>query len=165
MWIFFRAYKITIPTLKISKKIKCQYNLQYSSFKTLKIKIFTATAPGRPDVTYLATIFEGWKYCGIVVLNLEAVRWRELKWADTWLLLFKMPKSCCVFNFSNNCKTNLNVQYYVIPNDKDRRQRWLRAINRIAVDDDGKIVKGKLWSSKSKYNYVRSRHFIWGKQS
>ena len=55
-----------------------------------------------------------------------------------------MPKSCCVSNCSNNCKTNSNVQFYVIPNDKERRQRWLRAIIRNGVDDDGKIFKGKL---------------------
>ena len=75
-----------------------------------------------------------------------------------------MPKSCCVFDCSNNSKTNSNVQFYVISDDEERRQRWLRAINRNAVDDDGKIVKGKLWSPKSKYNYVCSRHFISGKQ-
>ncbi|XP_047136828.1 uncharacterized protein LOC124813596 [Hydra vulgaris] len=75
-----------------------------------------------------------------------------------------MPKSCCVFECSNNKTKNPDLKYYILPHDPERRKLWLNAISRTALDKDGNILKNKLWSPRSKYHYVCSKHFISGKK-
>ncbi|XP_065675184.1 uncharacterized protein LOC136091490 [Hydra vulgaris] len=75
-----------------------------------------------------------------------------------------MPKSCCVFGCSNNKAKNPDLKYYILPHDPERRKLWFNAISRIALDKDGNILKNKLWSPKSKYHYVCSKHFISGQK-
>lgn len=73
-----------------------------------------------------------------------------------------MPKSCCVKNCCNTTKNNENVKFYLLPKDKIRRKSWLNAIGRAFIDDDGKVVKNRIWSPKSPHVYVCSEHFISG---
>ena len=41
-----------------------------------------------------------------------------------------MPRSCCVKNCSNNAKSQPNMNFYILPSNKQRRERWLQAIGR-----------------------------------
>jgi len=75
-----------------------------------------------------------------------------------------MPKSCCVTFCSNNNKKNLEKKFFLLPSNVVLRKAWLTAINRVAVDREGNVKKGKLWSPKSKWIYVCSDHFISGKK-
>ena len=41
-----------------------------------------------------------------------------------------MPRSCCVKNSSNNAKSQWNLNFYILPFDKQRRRHWLQTIGR-----------------------------------
>ena len=59
-----------------------------------------------------------------------------------------MPRSCCVKDCNNNAKANPSVKFYQLPKKKERRRKWLTAINRAETDESGKILN-KTWSPKS----------------
>ena len=42
-----------------------------------------------------------------------------------------MPGSCCADNCSDNAKSQTNLNFYILPSDKQRRRRWLQAIGRV----------------------------------
>ncbi|XP_065656777.1 uncharacterized protein LOC136082189 [Hydra vulgaris] len=75
-----------------------------------------------------------------------------------------MPKSCCAFGCSSNIKTSPELKYYLIPKDQLRRKLWIEAISRNDIDKEGNIIKNKLWSPKSRFHYVCSKHFISGEK-
>ena len=72
-----------------------------------------------------------------------------------------MPRSCCVENCSNNAKSQPELNFYFLPSEKQRRQRWLQAIGRAELDDYGKVLD-KTCSPKTRYHYVCSEHFVTG---
>ena len=41
-----------------------------------------------------------------------------------------MPRSCCVKNCSNNAKSQPNMNFYILPSNKQQRERWLQATGR-----------------------------------
>ena len=43
----------------------------------------------------------------------------------------KMPLSYCVEDCSNNEKSQVNLNFYILPSDKQRRRRWLQASGRV----------------------------------
>ena len=43
----------------------------------------------------------------------------------------KVPRSCCVENCSNNARSQPNLNFYILPSDKQRRWRWVQAIGRV----------------------------------
>ena len=42
-----------------------------------------------------------------------------------------MPLSYCVEDCSNNEKSQVNLNFYILPSDKQRRRRWLQASGRV----------------------------------
>ena len=63
-------------------------------------------------------------------------------------------KKCCVYDCNNYSSQNPDLSFYEVPSQNKRsplkRNLWLTAINREAVDDNGKPIKNKLWSPQSK---------------
>ena len=72
-----------------------------------------------------------------------------------------MPRSFCVENCSNNAKSQPELNFYILPSEKQRRQPWLQAIGRAELDEYGKVLD-KTWSPKTRYHYVCSEHFVTG---
>ena len=72
-----------------------------------------------------------------------------------------MPRSWCVENCSNNAKSQPDLNFYILPSDKQRQQRWLQAIGQAEIDENGKVLD-KTWSPKTRYHYVCSEHFVTG---
>ncbi|XP_041347146.1 THAP domain-containing protein 7-like [Gigantopelta aegis] len=75
-----------------------------------------------------------------------------------------MVKHCCVFNCSNNKARQDKLSFYMIPNEvtePERRKRWIQAIGRAHINDDG-TISNKMWEPRSDYTYVCSAHFISG---
>ena len=73
----------------------------------------------------------------------------------------KVSRSCCVENCSNNTKSQPDLNFYILPSEKQRRRRWLQAIVRAETDENGKVLD-KAWSPKTLYHYVCSKHFVTG---
>ena len=51
-----------------------------------------------------------------------------------------MPHSCCVENCSNNAKSQLELNFHILPSDKQQHQRWLQAIAQAEIDENGKVL-------------------------
>ena len=70
-----------------------------------------------------------------------------------------MSRSCCVQNCSNNAKSQPDLNFYILPPEKQRRRRWLKAVGRAEIDENGKVLDNT-WSPKTRYHYVCSEHFV-----
>ena len=57
---------------------------------------------------------------------------RHLSCGFPWALriIVKMPRSCCCENCSNNKKSQPNLNFCILPSDKQRCRRWLQAVCR-----------------------------------
>ncbi|XP_056007410.1 THAP domain-containing protein 11-like [Ostrea edulis] len=75
-----------------------------------------------------------------------------------------MVKGCCVHGCTANSSSNSDRNFFIIPKESNRRERWLRAINRAHVNEDGSVDQNKLWAPTSGHNYVCSAHFVSGKK-
>ncbi|XP_021353122.1 uncharacterized protein LOC110450162 [Mizuhopecten yessoensis] len=75
-----------------------------------------------------------------------------------------MRKSCCVSGGTSNKKKNPGFQFFIIPSEKNRRAKWLSAINRAFLNEDGTVNNSKGWSPPSAHCYVCSAHFISGEK-
>lgn len=74
-----------------------------------------------------------------------------------------MVKGCCVHGCTANSMSNTDRNFYIIPKEAKRRDKWLRAINRAHVNKDGSVDRNRLWSPNSGHVYVCSAHFVSGK--
>ena len=72
-----------------------------------------------------------------------------------------MSRSSCVENCSNNAKSQPNLNFYILPDDKQQHRRWLQAVGRTQIDENGKVLD-KTRSPKTQYHYVCSEHFVTG---
>nr|XP_022308967.1 uncharacterized protein LOC111114789 [Crassostrea virginica]XP_022310818.1 uncharacterized protein LOC111116122 [Crassostrea virginica] len=75
-----------------------------------------------------------------------------------------MVKGCCVHGCTANSMSNTDRNFYIIPKEAKRRDKWLRAINRAHVNKDGSVDRNRLWSPNSGHVYVCSAHFVSGKK-
>ena len=68
-----------------------------------------------------------------------------------------MLLSCCIENCSNNSKSQPNLNFYILPSDKQQRRRWLQAVGRAEIDTNRKVLN-KTWSPKTRYHFVCSEN-------
>ncbi|XP_013408902.1 uncharacterized protein LOC106172655 [Lingula anatina] len=73
-----------------------------------------------------------------------------------------MPKTCCIVGCSSRKHKGSEIKFFVIPNEKFRREKWLSAINRARINSDGSVDRSKLWSPRGSSSYVCSLHFLTG---
>ncbi|XP_057689592.1 THAP domain-containing protein 11-like isoform X2 [Corythoichthys intestinalis] len=73
-----------------------------------------------------------------------------------------MTKSCCVVGCKTRKSSEPHLKFFILPHEERRRSKWLKAINRATVKEDGSVDHSRLWEPNSKHNYVCSRHFITG---
>ena len=76
-----------------------------------------------------------------------------------------MPKSCAINCCTNNKNKCPDKSFFLIPQERSRRNSWLAAISRALVSGDGNGNQNKRWSPHSSHHYVCSDHFITGKCS
>ena len=81
--------------------------------------------------------------------------WREVG-DGVELIIIIMPRVCCVPLCKHNKEKNVDLMFYQLPADSEKRLKWLQAIHRL--DDNGKP-----WIPTSPYFYVCQKHFITGK--
>ena len=48
---------------------------------------------------------------------------------ETIHVMVKIPRSYYVENYSNNANSQPNLNFYILSSDKQRRRRWLQAID------------------------------------
>ena len=72
-----------------------------------------------------------------------------------------MPHSFYVENCSNNAKSQTDLNFYILPSEKQQCWRWQQAIGWAEIDENGKVLD-KTWSPKTRYHYVCSEHFVTG---
>ncbi|XP_057673162.1 THAP domain-containing protein 11-like [Corythoichthys intestinalis] len=73
-----------------------------------------------------------------------------------------MTKCCCVVGCKSRKDSEPHLKFFILPREKRRRSKWLKAINRAKVKEDGSVDHSRLWEPKSRHTYVCSRHFITG---
>ena len=72
-----------------------------------------------------------------------------------------MPHSFYVENCSNNAKSQTDLNFYILPSEKQQCWHWQQAIGWAEIDENGKVLD-KTWSPKTRYHYVCSEHFVTG---
>ena len=74
-----------------------------------------------------------------------------------------MPEKCCAHNCSQQRDKEQGIHLYRIPKDPDRRQKFIRAINRAAFDPvtGGPSKDGKPWEPTDN-DRLCSKHFAGG---
>ena len=97
----------------------------------------------------IAAIMKKEKTNGISLSNTYTTKYIEVK----------TPRSCCVEDCSNNVKSQPDLNFYILPSDKQRCRRWLQEIGRDETYENGKVLD-KTWSAKTRYHYVCSEHFV-----
>ena len=70
--------------------------------------------------------------------------------------IVKIPKSCCVKNYSNSIKNNENVKFSILPKDSVRRKLQLNAIGQVYIDKDGNTTKCSDITTTSSTKIIRS---------
>ena len=95
-------------------------------------------------------------------VNISAAIFVWGKICEFVIIVLKMPKSCCVHGCTANKKSYPDRQFYIIPSEKTRREKWLAVISRAVLNADGSVNKSKRWSPRSGQSYVCSAHFVTG---
>ena len=72
-----------------------------------------------------------------------------------------MPHSFYVENCSNNANSQTDLNFYILPSEKQQCWHWQQAIGWAEIDENGKVLD-KTWSPKTRYHYVCSEHFVTG---
>ena len=72
-----------------------------------------------------------------------------------------MPHGCYVENCSNNPKSQIDLNFYILPSEKQQCWHWHQAIGWAEIDENGKVLD-KTWSPKTRYHYICSEHFVTG---